>query len=223
MKSLHIGSATIEWLGHAGFILRDKDHVVYIDPYTVPSYIDPDSQADVLLITHEHHDHCSPSSIRKVRKSTATSLIPESCSLEFRGDARRIKAGDILHNELSIKGLDIDVVHAYNIEKPNHPKGMGVGYIVNIGGKRVYHAGDTDLVEEMKGIYADVVLLPIAGYGMDEKDAAEAVSWIKPKIAIPMHYGTLEGMDGDIDLFVSLVKEKAPDVEVIILENIVES
>ncbi|MBP2030729.1 L-ascorbate metabolism protein UlaG (beta-lactamase superfamily) [Methanohalophilus levihalophilus] len=222
MKSFQTGSVTIEWLGHAGFVLKDREHVVYIDPYKVPPYVGHDLQADLLLITHEHHDHCSPQSITKVRKSTATTLIPESCNLEFRGDARRIDAGDILHDELSIKGLNIEVVPAYNIEKSNHPKGMGVGYIVEIGGKRIYHAGDTDLIEEMKKIDADVALLPIAGYGMDEKAASEAVSWIRPEVVIPMHYGTLEGMDGDLDLFISLVKEKAQDVEVVILENIVE-
>ncbi len=222
MKKLDVGSATIEWLGHAGFVLRDEGHVVYIDPYKVPRYIGYDDQADVLLITHEHHDHCSPKSIQKVRKSTATTLIPESCSLEFRGDARRVEAGDVLHDELFIKGLNIDVIPAYNVEKSNHPIGTGVGYIVEIGGKRIYHAGDTDLIDEMKGIQADVFLLPIAGYGMDEEAASDAVALIKPGIAIPMHYGTLEGMDGDTDLFISLVKQKAPDVEVVILENIVE-
>jgi len=218
MKSLHIGSVTIEWLGHAGFILRAEENVVYIDPYKVPLYIGYEDQADVLLITHEHFDHCSPDSIPKVRKSTATTLVPESCGLEFRGDARRVEAGDVLHDELSIKGLNIDIVPAYNIGKPNHPKGMGVGYVVEIGGKRIYHAGDTDLIDEMKEINADVVLLPVAGYGMDEAAAAEAVSLINPEIAIPMHYGSLEGMDADIDLFISLVKQKAPDVEVVILE-----
>jgi L-ascorbate metabolism protein UlaG (beta-lactamase superfamily) len=221
MKSLHIGSVTIEWLGHAGFVFRAGENVVYIDPYQIPSYIDYEDQADVLLITHEHFDHCSPESICKVRKSTATTLIPESCCLKFRGDARRVEAGDVLHGDLSIKGLDIDVVQAYNTGKPNHPKGMGVGYIVGIEGKRIYHAGDTDLIEEMKEIKADVVLLPIAGFGMDEDAAAQAVAWIKPEIAIPMHYGCLEGMDGDTDRFISLVKQRAPGVEVMILENIV--
>lgn len=223
MKSFQIGSATIEWLGHAGFILRDDTHVVYIDPYRVPSYIGYEDQADILLITHEHFDHCSPEAIHKVRKSNTTTLIPERLTLQFRGDARRVEEGDVLHGELAIKGLNIDVVPAYNINKPNHPKGTGVGYIVEIGDKRVYHAGDTDLINEMKKLNADVVLLPIAGYGMDEGKAAEAVSVIGPEVAIPMHYGALEGMGGDPDLFASLVKENVPDVRVVILESIVET
>jgi L-ascorbate metabolism protein UlaG (beta-lactamase superfamily) len=219
MKHLRTGSVTIEWLGHSGFILRDEATVVYIDPYIIPPYIGYEDQADVLLITHEHPDHCSPEAITRVRKSTATTLVPESCSLNFRGDARRVREGDVLHGELAIKGLNIDVVPAYNISKPNHPRGMGVGYVVEIGGKRVYHSGDTDLIREMEEIKADIALLPIAGYGMDEESAAEAVAVINPEITIPMHYGSLPGMDADPLRFASLVREKAPDVRVEVLER----
>jgi L-ascorbate metabolism protein UlaG (beta-lactamase superfamily) len=209
----------IDWLGHAGFRLRGDNLVVYIDPYNVGGYIDYEDQADVLLITHEHFDHCSPQDIQKVRKSTTTTLIPTSCSLQFRGDARRIEAGDVLRDELAIKGLNIEVVAAYNIDKPFHPAGEGVGYVIELEGLRIYHAGDTDLIDEMASIEADIVLLPIGGYyTMDEKEAAEAVSCIKPAYVIPMHYGSVEGTDADTDLFKKLV-EKRNKAKVIILEN----
>jgi L-ascorbate metabolism protein UlaG (beta-lactamase superfamily) len=205
LKSIDIGKVHIDWLGHSGFRLRGNNLVVYIDPYDVGDYISYADQADVLLITHEHFDHCSPRDIQKVRKSTATTLIPTSCSLQFRGDARRIEAGDVLRDELAIKGLNIEVVAAYNIDKPFHPPGEGVGYVVELESLRIYHAGDTDLIDEMAAIEADVVLLPIGGnYTMDEKQAAEAVSWMGPSYVIPMHYGSVEGTDADVDLFKNL-------------------
>ncbi|WP_462272701.1 MBL fold metallo-hydrolase [Methanohalophilus sp.] len=219
MKAIDIGKVHIDWLGHAGFRLRGDNLVVYIDPYDVGGYISYEDQADVLLITHEHFDHCSPQDIQKVRKSTATTLIPTNCSLQFRGDARRIEAGDVLRDELAIKGLNIEIVAAYNINKSFHPPGEGVGYVVELEGLRIYHAGDTDLIDEMASIEADVVLLPIGGnYTMDEKQAAEAVSCIGPAYVIPMHYGSVEGTDADVDLFKTLV-EKRSKAKVIILEN----
>jgi len=223
LKSIDIGKVHIDWLGHSGFRLRGNNLVVYIDPYDVGDYISYADQADVLLITHEHFDHCSPRDIQKVRKSTATTLIPTSCSLQFRGDARRIEAGDVLRDELAIKGLNIEVVAAYNIDKPFHPPGEGVGYVVELESLRIYHAGDTDLIDEMAAIEADVVLLPIGGnYTMDEKQAAEAVSWMGPSYVIPMHYGSVEGTDADVDLFKKLV-EKRSKAKVIILENNMDS
>ena len=219
MNSTNIGNVTIEWLGHAGFVLRGQGRVVYIDPYSIPDVIEYGDQADILLITHEHSDHCCPESIRKVRKSDATTLIPESCSLQFRGDARRIEEGDVLDGDLAIKGLNINIVAAYNNGKPFHPPGIGVGYIIEIAGKKIYHAGDTDLIPEMDDLSVDVALLPIGGtYTMDVAEAAEAAARIHPKVAIPMHYNCVDGTEADPERFKELVMDKAPDVDVIILQ-----
>ncbi|MEA1985811.1 MAG: MBL fold metallo-hydrolase [Euryarchaeota archaeon] len=219
MNSTNIGNVTIEWLGHAGFVLRGQGHVVYIDPYVIPDVIKYEDQADLLLITHEHSDHCYPESIRKIRKSDATTLIPESCSLQFRGDARRIKEGDMLNGDLAIKGMEIEIVAAYNKGKPFHPRGIGVGYIIGIAGKKIYHAGDTDLIPEMDNISVDVALLPIGGTStMDVAEAAEAAARIHPKVAIPMHYNCVDGTGADPEVFKELVRDKAPDVDVIILQ-----
>ena len=220
MNSTTVGNVTITWLGHAGFMLRTEELTVYIDPYVLPAYVGFEDQADLILITHEHYDHCSPEGIRKVRRSDSTTLVPESCGLQFKGDARRIVEGDMLTGDLAIKGLDIEVIPAYNKDKPYHPQGSGVGYIVTLGGLRIYHAGDSDFIPQMKDISADVALLPIGGtYTMDEAQAAEAAAAVGPEIVIPMHYGHIEGTEADPEKFKQLVGEKNPDVKVIILQD----
>ncbi|RXA21297.1 MBL fold metallo-hydrolase [Methanosarcina sp. MSH10X1] len=219
MNSVKIGSVTIRWLGHAGFILEGGGKKIYIDPYDLREEPAFDDKADILLITHEHSDHCSPDDIRKVRRSDSTTLIPESLSLQFKGDARRIAEGDVLADGLEIKGTRIEVVPAYNIDKPYHPRGSGVGYIVELGGIRIYHAGDCDFFPEMKNIRADVALLPIGGtYTMDEEEAARAALAISPKDVIPMHYGKPGITKGEPEKFKALVHGKNPDINVIILD-----
>lgn len=220
MNSIKIGSVTIKWLGHSGFLLKGDDKKIYIDPYDLSEEPDFDDKADILLITHEHFDHCSPDDIRKVRRSDSTTLIPENLSLQFKGDARRIAEGDVLADGLEIKGTRIEVVPAYNLDKPYHPRGFGVGYIVELGGIRIYHAGDCDLFPEMKTIRVDVALLPIGGiYTMDEEEAASAAATISPKFVIPMHYGKPEVTDGDPEKFKNLVHAKNPAIDVIILNS----
>lgn len=220
MNNVKIGSVTIKWLGHSGFLLVGDDKKIYIDPYDLSEEPAFDDKADILLITHEHSDHCSPDDIRKVRRSDSTTLIPENLSLEFRGDARRIAEGDVLADELEIKGTRIEVVPAYNLNKPYHPRGFGVGYIVELGGIRIYHAGDCDFFPEMKTIRADVALLPIGGtYTMNEEEAASAAAAISPKFVIPMHYGKPEVTDGDPEKFKALVHAKNPYIDVIILNS----
>jgi len=219
MNSVQIEGVKIQWLGNSGFLLEGDGKKIYIDPYQVSHEPDFDDRADILLITHEHFDHCSPEDIRKVRRSDSTTLIPESCSIEFRGDARRVSEGDILADGLEIKGTRIEVVPAYNLNKPYHPRGSGVGYIVELGGLRIYHAGDCDLFPEMKMIRADVALLPIGGtYTMDEEEAASAAAAISPKVVIPMHYGSPGEIDGNPERFKALVHSKNPDINVIILD-----
>ncbi|MCQ1534650.1 MBL fold metallo-hydrolase [Methanosarcina sp. KYL-1] len=219
MKSVTINGVNIQWLGHAGFLLEGEGKKIYIDPYRLQAEPEFDDLADILLITHEHFDHCSPGDIRKVRRSDSTTLVPESCPLEFRGDARRVAEGDVLADGLEIKGVRIEVVPAYNLDKPYHPRGLGVGYIVELEGLRIYHAGDCDFFPEMGKIKADVALLPIGGtYTMDEEEAARAAVAISPKVVIPMHYGNAGGIDADPEKFKTLVHGKNPGIDVIILD-----
>ncbi len=220
MNSVKIGNVTIQWLGHSGFLLEGDGKKIYIDPFEISEEPAFDDKADILLITHEHFDHCSPEDIRKVRRSDSTTLIPESCSLQFRGDARRVSEGDILADGLEIKGIRIEVVPAYNINKPYHPRGSGVGYIVEIGGIRIYHAGDCDFFPEMENIRADVALLPIEGtYTMSEEEAANAVAVLAPKVVIPMHYERSGNTEGNPEKFKALVHGKNPEINVTILDS----
>ncbi len=200
----------IIWLGHASFkIINEK--VVYIDPWKIKEK--ERGLAELILITHEHYDHCSPEDIAKLCKSDTQVVAPGDCVSKISGQATAIKPGDIL----TIKGITLEAVPAYNLKKPYHPKANGwVGYIITIGKERIYHAGDTDLIPEMERIKADIALLPCGGtYTMDAIEAAQAANKIKPKLAIPMHYGSIIGTEKDVQRF----KENVRGVEVQVLKQ----
>jgi L-ascorbate metabolism protein UlaG (beta-lactamase superfamily) len=199
-------------------MVKGEGKVIYIDPYLPAEDIPAEDMADILLITQEHNEHCHPESIRKVRKPDATTLVPESVSLEFRGDARRVAAGDSLVGDLCIKGVGIEVVPAAPGETiTDHGRG-GVGYIIELGGLRIYHAGDTILMQEMKSFSVDVAILPIGkASSMNEEGAAEVAVMLSPSVAIPMHY-IPEAGDADPAKFRELVRAKAPNTDVFILE-----
>jgi len=182
----------ITWLRHASFRIDAPGCVIYLDPWKLHGKPAP---ADLILITHEHHDHFSPKDLDKIRTPETTIVSIAAVTSELTGDLRTVKAGD----RLTVKGIDIEVVPAYNVGKHFHPQSKGgVGYILTVAGRRVYHAGDTDAIPEMAGIQADVVLLPIGGkYTMDAKEAAAIVNKIRPSMAVPMHWGDLIGKRDD--------------------------
>lgn len=217
MKSLRIGDVEIEWLGHASFKIISGGTVIYIDPYILPKKIHP---ADLILITHEHFDHCSEENVRKLIKPEGIVVATEDCVKLFSGlNAKAIRP----NQELGISGIKIETIPAYNINKfrspgvPFHEKGRKVGYIITVGGKRIYHAGDTDFTPEMKNLKdIDVALVPIGGtYTMTKEEAAEAVNTFKPKVVVPMHYNTFDGIHADAEKFAKLVN---PGISVEILE-----
>ena len=187
----------IRWLGHAAFLIEDGKSI-YIDPFKLQEGLPP---ADIILITHDHSDHLSPGDLSKIvgESTIIVSVAAAKDRLPKKAVFRQVKAGDTL----TVKDIRIEVVPAYNMKEKFHPKDMGlVGYIVHVGGRSIYHAGDTELIPEMNNIKADVALLPVGGtYTMDAADAARAANIIKPKVAVPMHYGTIVGSENDAKTF----------------------
>ena len=185
----------IFWLGHDGFMIKADDKIVAIDPYQVGAA----EPADILLITHAHYDHCSPEDIDKLQTDSTVIVTEPESAKQLSGDIRLMKPGDAIE----VKGTKIEAVAAYNTNKKFHPKEKNwLGFIVTLGGSRIYHAGDTDLIDEMAGLNVDIALLPVSGtYVMTADEAVEAAKLIKPKIAIPMHYDTLVGSEEDAKTF----------------------
>lgn len=176
----------IHWLGHDAFRV-DGSKTLYFDPYEISG----GPPADVIFISHEHFDHCSPKDVAKIQKSGTIIVTDGASAKKLSGDVRVVKAGDYL----DIDGIAVRVVPAYNTNKKFHPKAAGMlAFVVTLDGITYYHAGDTDFIPEMKGLQVDVAFLPVSGtYVMDAMEAAEAAKAIAPKIAIPMHYGAIVG------------------------------
>jgi L-ascorbate metabolism protein UlaG (beta-lactamase superfamily) len=208
----------IHWLGHDSFRI-DAEKTLYIDPWQLKKNAPP---ADLVLITHEHGDHCSPSDVAKIA-SSETVIVTNAASADKlkgqTGQVRVVKPGD----HLSINGIRLEVVPAYNLNKfrspgkPFHPKEAGhVGFIITLGDQRIYHAGDTDNIPEMSDFEVDIALLPVSGtYVMTAEEAADAARRIGPRTAIPMHYGAgVVGTRADAERFAELY-----DGEVVILEQ----
>ena len=186
----------------------DKGQVIYFDPYKInENYND----ADVIFVTHSHYDHFSEEDILKVKKETTKIVVPEDLydrSTELGFDER-----DILvvkpNEEYIVNNIKFKTIPSYNINKNFHPKDNNwVGYIITIDNVSYYIAGDTDITEENKKVKCDVAFVPIGGtYTMTAEEAANLVNEIKPKIAVPIHYGLIVGTKEDEEVFKSLVNE----------------
>ncbi|MFW9851277.1 MAG: MBL fold metallo-hydrolase [Candidatus Thorarchaeota archaeon] len=213
---------TIKWLAHASFQIRFADQNIYIDPSTNHTGLkDNDFEpADLIVVTHDHGDHCDPNLLKKIRKFGSAIVAPPKAkkTIGKAGIVWDMQPGQFM--DIS-GGIKVRAVKAYNVKRfrkgnePFHPPDLGVGYVLTIEGKRIYHAGDTDFIDQMKVMGdIDLALLPIDGhYTMDVEEATEAALAIEPAIAIPMHT-----RDADPEAFKSLVEGKSTYTKVVVLK-----
>ena len=204
----------IEVLYHSS-IRINKEKIIYIDPFKInKNYND----ADIIFITHDHYDHYSEEDIDKVINENTTIIIPEELLTKLL--RKGINKNAIItvepNKNYMVQGIKFETISAYNTNKTFHPKENGwVGYIIIINGIRYYIAGDTDITEENKKVKCDVAFVPVGGtYTMDFKEAAHLINEIKPKIAIPIHYGSIVGTEQDAIDFIRLLH---PEIKGIIL------
>lgn len=178
---------------------------IYFDPFQIDtSYND----ADYIFITHNHYDHYDEKSIQKIIKDDTMIIAP----LILKDSLSKITSNILLvepNHEYSLEDFVFRTVPAYNISKDFHPKSAKyVGYLLTIDNTTYYIMGDTDVLEENKNIKTDICFIPIGGtYTMDVKEASEYINYIKPKIAIPIHYGSIVGSINLKDEFKSLVNK----------------
>lgn len=229
-------SVLIKWLPPSWFQIKTTETVIYIDPSYLKTYFAnyplkiefstwPDpidglpeadlEKADLVLVTHHHKDHCKGVTVNRLIEADTTILAPKMCIKELGRDITLVSPGE----KFNFPNVDIKVVDAYNTPEGSstrklHHKGEGVGYLITVEGKKVYHAGDTDFIPEMKELGAvDVALLPIGGtFTMNIPDAVEAALAIKPVVVIPMHR-----KEADPEEFKRKVEKKS-DIQVIPLE-----
>jgi len=218
---MKIEGVEIKWLGHSGFLIKNSK-VIYIDPYNIK---EGSEKADFILITHGHYDHCSIVDIEKIIKEGTRIIFPADCQSKITRFSIPIRM-EIIEpmQDLEFGSIKISALPAYNIDKHFHPKEEAwVGYLIKMNDLLIYHAGDTDKIEEMQNLTGYnqtdkklVALLPVGGrFTMTSEEAFESAKLIKPFLAIPMHYGTIVGTEEDALEFVELCKEEKINAQIL--------
>ena len=198
----------ITWTGHAGFKILHGNKKMYIDPYKMSNKYENIFDADIVLITHNHFDHLSIEDLKNIINERTVIVSARECLSQLKS----LKVKDLIgidpHNNEKLDDLVVEAVPAYNVNKDFHPKDdKKIGFIIKFGNDRIYHTGDSDIIPEMKDTKPTIVLIPVSGtYVMTAEEASKAVNeLINPKIAIPMHYGTIVGNKEDAIRFSELV------------------
>lgn len=195
----------VEVLYHSSIKIKDNK-IIYIDPFK----IDKDyNDADIVFITHDHFDHYSEEDIDKVINENTTIIIPEELLTKIlrKGINKNAVITVESNKEYMVQGIKFETIPAYNTNKTFHPKENDwVGYIITLDGIRYYIVGDTDITKENRKVKCDVAFVPVGGtYTMNYSEAAELVNIIKPKIAVPIHYGSVVGTKQDATNFIKLL------------------
>ena len=208
-----MGDLKITFIGHGSLMFTYRGVVIHVDPFSRLADYSKLPKAELILITHEHGDHLDPKALARVRTPNTIVILTETC-------AKTIKGGIVMHNGdvQTVGGLQIEAVPAYNLVHmrsegvPYHPKGIGNGYVITFHEKRVYIAGDTENIPEMKQLRnIDCAFLPMnLPYTMTPEMVADAAKAFKPKILYPYHYGAT-----DTSKLLALMKD-TPDVDIII-------
>jgi len=197
----------IHWLGHDTFRL-DGSSTVYIDPWKLPAGARP---ADLILVTHDHFDHFSAADIARIGSAATTLIGPAAVTGQVSGlTTVTLAPGEAA----TVGGVTVTAVPAYNLDKfrsagePYHPREAGyLGYVVEMDGRRIYHAGDTDAIPEMSAVRCDVALLPVGGtYTMTAEEAAAACEELDAAAAVPMHFADIVGTRADAERFRELCR-----------------
>lgn len=204
------GDLKITFIGHGTLMLTFGGKVIHIDPWTKLADYSKLPKADVILLTHEHFDHLDPKAVEMLRTENTVILLTQACS-------SRIKRGTVMKNGdvRTVGGLKTEAVPAYNIVhkrdngQPFHPKDVGNGYVITFGDKRVYVAGDTENIPEMKTLKGiDCAFLPMnLPYTMTPEMVADAAKAFKPKILYPYHFGKKTSNNTDTSEIVNLLKD----------------
>ncbi len=205
------GNLEVTFVGHGSLMFSFGGKIIHVDPWGKSSDYSKMPKADMVLITHDHRDHLDADALAEIRTDQTQLILTETCAVKL-GSGTVMKNGDVK----TIDGLTIEAVPAYNLVhkrkngKPFHPKGSGNGYVILFGDKRVYGAGDTENIPEMKNLKRiDVAFLPMnLPYTMTPEMVADAAKAFKPKVLYPYHYGKT-----DTSKLVQLLKD-SKEIEV---------
>ena len=205
------GDLEITFVGHASLIFEFNGMVIHVDPFSRLTDYSKLPDADLILITHDHGDHMDTEAVNLIKKENTQIILTKTCSETIPGGIVMAN-GDVKTVKLA-KDLKIEAVPAYNIVHkrpdgtPFHPKGVGNGYIITFGDKRVYVAGDTENIPEMKNLKnIDIAFLPAnLPYTMTAEMVVEAADSFKPTVLYPYHFQFGQGQITELE---TLMKDK---------------